>query len=103
MAESAPAAKPGGGVDPPEVGLIGGLFSARYWEEIRAQSRRILRGAADRRSCLETSRRRALELFGKLEGEIPSIPSGEGSIRSSRSSFSPISADLGGSCFGKFL
>ena len=48
MAVTAPAAKAGGGVDSPTMGLIGGLFSASDWEEIRARSKRILHGAAER-------------------------------------------------------
>ena len=100
MAATAPAARPRGGVDPPRVGLSGGLFNARDWEEIRARSRRILRGAADRRKCVEISRRRASEFFGKLEGEIPSIPFGGGSIRSSRPFVGPVSVVLAGSVSG---
>ena len=95
MAATEPAAKPGGGADSPRVGLIGGLFSAREWEEIRARSKRILHGAADRRSCLEISRRRASEFFGKLEGGIPFIPSGGGLTQSVDKLFMCILFEIG--------
>lgn len=72
MAAVPPALSPVEGRADTGAGLSGGIFSEVEWEEIRARSRRIIRSAADRRRCLQRSKRRT-EILGAISGEPASV------------------------------